>query len=98
MTTVYLGKSRDPGARSRRVVDLQNAGKTDDDYLLCCWDDCDRHGVDSHKCRIFIGIDPRHGGPIYTWPIFCSERHRQFYLNAPRNLYNLPAGYRLATL
>lgn len=91
--TTYTGKRTE-----RRVVDLQNAGRTDDDYLLCCWDDCYEHGVELHKTRLYLGDDPRHGGPIYTWYVFCSERHKMYWVNAPRGLYKLPAGFKLSQI
>lgn len=91
--TTFRGKLSE-----RRVVDVQNLDRTDDNHLLCCWDDCEKYGTELHKAREFLGVDPRHGGPIFTWYVFCSERHKMFWVNAPRGLYKLPAGYRLSAI
>lgn len=91
--TTYTGKRIE-----RRVVDMQNLDRTDDNHLLCCWADCYRHGVELHKARVYLGVDPRHGGPIYTWYVFCSEKHKMYWVHAPRGLNNLPPGYRLSVI
>lgn len=62
----------------------------------CGWDDCQKPGTTLYKVRIFEGTDPRTGGPVYSWKIFCSERHRQYYVHAPRSHTKLPPGFRLA--
>lgn len=77
----------------RHVIDT-----ADGDHLLCCWDECEKHGTTLHRVRIYEGIHPNTGGPIYSWKIFCTERHKMYYVNAPRNLNMLPPGHRLAII
>ena len=65
----------------------------------CCWDDCEKPSTTLWRVRIWEGTDPRCGGaPIYSFKHFCSNRHRMYYINAPKNHRNLPAGHRLALL
>lgn len=57
--------------------------------LLCCWDDCARYG---HVENGYQWPEDRHAkGRIY---IFCSPRHKELYINAPRDNQNLPVGLR----
>jgi hypothetical protein len=58
-------------------------------HLPCCWDDCTRDGVELHKTTV---KEPT-GNANY---VFCSERHRQYWINSHRNNGMLPAGYRLS--
>ena len=64
--------------------------------LPCCWADCERSGILLHRVRIWEGTSPRTGENIYSWKVFCTERHKMFYVNAPRALNKLPPGHRLA--
>ena len=86
--TTYRGKLSE-----RRIIDPQ-----DETRLLCCWNDCDRYGLELHKAREYLGIDPRTSGPIYTWYVFCTERHKMYWVNSVRDLFNLPPGYKLAVV
>jgi hypothetical protein len=87
--TTYVGK-----LNGRGVFD-----PADDARLLCCWDTCERYGTTLHRVRIFEGRNPQAGNaPIYSWKIFCTERHKMLYVNAPRGLNKLPAGYRLSSI
>lgn len=51
--------------------------------IECCWSDCDRWGHLAYRWRW------DQGGPIY---LFCSERHREFYVHSHRQLNHLPTG------
>lgn len=85
----YIGK-----LHSRGVIDHSDGAR-----LLCCWDDCEKYGTILHKVRIYEGINPSAGGaPIYSWKVFCTERHKMYYVNAPRGLNKLPPGYRLTVI
>jgi hypothetical protein len=64
----------------------------------CAWDDCDKPLTTLWKVRIYEGINPRGGGPVYSWKYFCTNRHRMYYINAPRDHTNLPAGHRLSVI
>jgi hypothetical protein len=88
VTTTYRGK-----VAERRVID-----PGDDARLLCCWDDCGRDGLELHKAREYLGVDPGTRTPIWTWYVFCTERHKMYWVNSVKDLYNLPPGYRLAVI
>ena len=75
----------------RHVVDTSD-GVT----FACCWSDCWKDGVTLHRVRIYEGVNPVTMEPIYSWKVFCSERHKMYYVNAPKSLNMLPAGHRLA--
>lgn len=53
------------------------------DWLLCCWDDCQRQGYDMHKA--IQRTTSKASGRLETVSyVFCTERHRQFFLNSHR--------------
>lgn len=66
-------------------------------WILCSWDTCDNDGVTLHQARHhdhnpgYPCNAPGTKHPIY---VFCSERHKQYWLNSHRSLGNLPAGSR----
>jgi hypothetical protein len=72
--------------------------RDDGTWLKCCWDDCERQGFDSHKTRFH---DHAHGLPCdhpdakHVWYVFCSNRHRDYFLHSHRSMGNLPPGSRL---
>lgn len=86
--TTYRGKVSD-----RHVRDVKDGSR-----LLCCWLDCDRYGTETHKAREFLGHDPQTGLPIVTWYVFCTERHKAYWVNSTKNHRNLPPGYRLSVI
>lgn len=88
--TSYAGKRVE-----RRVLDRENAERLDDHHLLCCWDTCDRYGLEIFKVRVKYGTP---GVPYDTWYVFCSERHKMYWVNSTRDLYNLPPGYKRAVV
>lgn len=59
--------------------------------LPCCWSDCERHGHDEHKF-VVPGEDhiPRHY-------IFCTEGHKNLYINSARNNGHLASGLKSRT-
>ncbi len=94
----YCGKRSE-----RRVLDRENAERLDYHHLLCCWDTCDRYGLEIYKIRVNYGILPGDGItrpdlPYNTWYVFCSERHRQYWANSHRDLNNLPPGFKLGII
>lgn len=64
-------------ARIARKVLSRDSGQ----WLLCCWDDCEKPGVEMHKI-VFERISY----------VFCSERHRQYFAYSHMSLGNLPPG------
>lgn len=69
---------------SKPVINKQTGA-----HLPCCWMDCWRDGVEVHKVRV------RSGEEALDY-VFCSERHRQFFIHSHRAQGMLPPGYRLA--
>lgn len=62
------------------VIDPQDGA-----HLLCCWGPCERYGHHEHRARV--------REPLRTvWYVFCTERHRMFWVNSHRDHLNLPAG------
>lgn len=72
-------------------------------HLLCMWLECERPGDTQYQAVVTepYGVDP---GLILVpapnmhqrWKrihyLFCSERHRLYWANSHRSLYNLPSG------
>lgn len=82
----------------KRILSVDKARRGETAWLPCCWDDCERDGVDLHKA-FFHDHNP--GTPCnsalsqHLWYIFCSERHRQLFLNSHRQGQGrLPVGER----
>lgn len=81
----------------KKVINHDRGGT----HVMCAWDDCEKDGVELHKVRV---LDTKPGiTPTYIHYVFCSERHRQYWINsAPRDgsigYGNLPAGYRSSIL
>jgi hypothetical protein len=65
------------------------------DYIICSWDDCEKYGVMLHRIVIHYGVPPHRYDVTH---VFCSERHRQYFVNSHRDYGKLPAGYKLTTL
>lgn len=87
LVTPHLGGAVPVG---RHVVDT-----SDGTTLDCCWSDCEKAGLTLYRVRIYEGDNPATGERIYSWKVFCTDRHKQYYINAPRSLNNLPPGMRM---
>lgn len=62
--------------------------RTSDQWLLCCWQDCERDGFE-----LFKVIDREHQTEPTAF-VFCSERHKHYWLNSHVHNGMLPAGMR----
>lgn len=76
-----------------KILDRDNAELLDDHHLLCCWDTCEKHGLSLFWARENGGTP---GYPLVRTYHFCSEKHKQYWVNSTRDLYNLPKGMRLS--
>lgn len=88
--------SWDHAVTSKKVLS-RDAGR----WLLCCWDDCDKPGYELYKTRFHDhakGYPCEHPDAKHPQYIFCTERHRQFFLHSHRAMGMLPPGYRLAVV
>lgn len=59
--------------------------------LLCCWDECERLGVQEQRAEVTEGEGL--GKKVITY-IFCTERHLAYWTNSIISNGNLPAGMR----
>lgn len=79
---------REHAILEKKVINLDHAG---DRHVMCAWDTCERDGVESNKCRVNYGTAET---PHIVDHVFCSERHRQFWINSTKSYGNLPPGFR----
>lgn len=101
---------------AKRVINFDNGGQP----LVCCWDECDKLGTQLYKhtacehdttqrvaCEIWDRFAfSKSGRTAHTIYVFCSERHRAYWVNATgknalesiartgRAYGNLPVGMR----
>ena len=76
----------------KRVINLDHAG---DRHVCCAWDDCEHDGYDLHMVRINYGTAET---PHVVKHVFCTERHKQFFIHSHRQYGRLPPGYRLSII
>lgn len=81
----------------RKVLNLDKARSGEVRWLPCCWDECERDGVTLHRARFHdhprtIACDAPDSK--HVWYVFCSERHRQYFLHSHHAYGRLPAGMR----
>jgi hypothetical protein len=98
----------------RHAINLDNGGQP----LVCCWDECDRLGSTLYKhtsclhdprlgcARADVGTMRDAGRTAHLEYVFCSQRHRNYWVNATgrnaqesmartgRAYGNLPVGMR----
>jgi hypothetical protein len=79
------------------VLSMDKAVRGETRWLPCCWEDCEKTGTTLHMT---MHHDHNKGVPCDApWAkhpkfVFCSERHRQLFLNSHRSNGNLPTGER----
>jgi hypothetical protein len=81
-------------ARLERKVINHDRGGT---YVMCAWDTCERDGHENNKVVVQNG--QARGDNTMTY-VFCSERHKAYWLNnnRPGNNNNLPPGWKRSIL
>ena len=80
----------------KRILSVDAARQGETRWLLCCWDDCQEYGVDLHKTMFHDharGLPCPHPDSRHIWYVFCSERHRQLFLNSHHAYGKLGAGH-----
>jgi hypothetical protein len=72
----------------RKVINHDRGGT----HVMCSWDTCERDGFENYKVRTNEAAPGRE--PKYITYIFCSEQHKQYWINniRPGSNNNLPAG------
>lgn len=76
----------------KKVINLDHAGAR---HVMCAWDDCQRDGVDLHQVRVNYG---KADTPHVVKHVFCSERHKQYWINSVRGYGMLPPGFRRSVI
>jgi hypothetical protein len=76
------------GVNDKVVINLDHAG---DRHVMCAWDDCERDGYELHMVKINYG---QADTPHIVKHVFCTERHKQFFINSVKAYGKLPPGYR----
>jgi hypothetical protein len=76
------------GIVDKKVINLDHGGSR---HVMCAWDDCERDGYETNKVIINYG---KANTPHLVRHVFCSERHRQFFINSVKAYGNLPPGFR----
>jgi len=71
--------NREHAIIQKRVINLDHAGSK---HVMCAWDDCENDGFEMYKLRINYG---RAKTPHYVNVVFCSDRHKDYYIHAARN-------------
>lgn len=77
------------------VLNLDKAKAGETVWLLCCWEDCERQGVTLHQVRTHDHAPRMRCDDLNSkhpkW-VFCSEAHRQLFINSHRDMGNRPPG------
>jgi hypothetical protein len=78
----------------KRVINLDFQG---DRRVMCAWDNCEAEGYELYKCvvhdhRNYIACD--NPSAKHIGYVFCTERHKMYWVNSTRSYGNLPSGYR----
>lgn len=71
-----------------------NRDSGDGRHIICAWDTCELDGYELYKIRVNTAED---GYEVrYMHYVFCSERHKQYWLAncRPGSNNNLPPGYK----
>lgn len=81
----------------KSILNVDKAHCGEMQFLLCCWDDCERDGTNLHRTRFHDHPKAlRCDDPVskHVWYVFCSERHLRLFLNGHREYGVLPSGDR----
>jgi uncharacterized protein involved in tellurium resistance len=73
----------------KKVINLDHDG---DRHVMCAWDTCTNDGYEINKVRVNTAA-PGHD-PVYVQYVFCTERHKQYWINSTKSYGDLPSGYK----
>jgi hypothetical protein len=73
----------------KMIINLDHDG---DRHVYCAWDSCELDGYETNKV-VINDAAPGYPEKIMRY-VFCTERHKQFWINSHRSYGNLPPGYR----
>lgn len=77
----------------KKVINLDHDGSK---HVMCAWDTCEKDGFENNKVVAHEGAKGYETKDI-TY-VFCSERHKQYWLHSTVSCNNLPPGYRSSIL
>lgn len=80
----------------KKILSLDRAAQGDVVFLPCCWDDCEKRATTLHQSRFHDharGYACDHPDAKHLMYVFCSERHRQLFLNSHHAYGRLGAGH-----
>lgn len=80
--------SREHAKIDKAIINFDVMG---DRHIICGWDDCERDGYEVNQVRVNYGTASY---PQVTNYVFCTERHRQFWINSHRGYGKLPPGFK----
>lgn len=75
------------------VINLDHGG---DKHVYCAWDTCDKDGYEANKVVVNEAAPGR--PPVYITYVFCTERHKMYWVNSTKSCNNLPPGYKRAII
>lgn len=78
------------------VINLDEGGDRHDHHIMCAWDDCTKQGYETNKV-VVNDAAPGHA-PRYMRFVFCTEKHKYYFVHSHRDYGNLPPGYRCSTI
>jgi hypothetical protein len=73
---------------AKKVINFDRGGTN----VMCAWDTCEKDGYEMYK-TVEHDANAGYERRDITY-VFCSERHRQYWINSIHDCNNLPAGYR----
>lgn len=74
----------------KKVINHDRGGT----FVLCAWDTCEKSGYECYKAVERISAV---GHPLQTLTyVFCTERHKQYFIHSTIRANDLPPGYKRA--
>lgn len=81
----------------QKIVNMDRAKDGEVSFIPCAWDDCESDAVQLHQARFHDHPRPMRCDDLLAKHLiyaFCSEGHRQLWLNGHRAYGRLPSGAR----
>lgn len=76
----------------KKVINHDKGGT----HVMCAWDTCEKDAYESYKCVERISAP---GYPVQTLSyVFCSERHKQYFVHSTIMANMLPPGFKRSIL
>lgn len=72
----------------KKVINHDRGGT----FVMCAWDTCEKDGYEAYKA-VEHDNTPGYEERTITY-VFCSERHKQYFIHSTVRGGDLPAGYK----